>query len=110
MDAVVYCKTLFRMCKSNPVCGGCPLKSEGGCIAMLLGDMEKAVPIVEQWGKDHPVKTRRSEFLKMFPNADLGNILPCDLDKTLLRPHCNDDGGCVICMREYWGAEATDND
>ena len=114
MDAVEFIKTVNRLCK-NQICEECPVYKNGMYCMVGFDDdsiksIDETVSKVEQWAKDHPVKTRRSEFLKMFPNADLGNILPCDLDKTLLRPHCNDDGGCVICMREYWGAEATDND
>lgn len=32
---------------------------------------ELAVSIVEQWSKEHPIKTYKSEFLKLFPNATL---------------------------------------
>lgn len=119
MDAVEFFKTANRLCK-NRSCRECPVCKDGVCMVMhafrkddnddLVKSIEETVSKVEQWAKDHPAKTRQSEFLKMFPNADIGNILPCNLDKTLLRPHCNDDGGCVICMREYWGKEVSDND
>lgn len=113
MDAAVYVKTLFRMCKSYPVCGGCPLKSKDGCIAIMFGDMEKAVPIVEQWAKDHPIKTRQSEFLKLFPNAAIDEddgilgIRPCEIDESIV---CTNEKGCENCYRKYWLAEVTDND
>lgn len=113
MDAVEFFKTANRLCK-NQDCKECPVAKEGRCMAgfndYLIKNIEETVSKVEQWAKDHPAKTRKSEFLKMFPNADIGNVLPCDLDRTLLRPHCNDDDGCVICMREYWGKEVSDND
>lgn len=94
MDAVVYGKTLLRMCKSHPACGGCPLQSKDGCMAEIFGDVEKAVPIVEQWAKDHPIKTRQSEFLKMFPNVpmrdDVIDICPATVVKGLKNAeHCN---------------------
>lgn len=120
MDAAVYVKTLFRMCKSYPVCGGCPLKSKDGCIAMMFGDMEKAVPIVEQWAKDHPLKTRQSEFLKMFPNAkfpnaktDGGVIIFCPrgfLPKGEAETYCEKHDECIECCKDYWLAEVNDND
>lgn len=39
---------------------------------VMLGDASvesigEMISIVEQWSKDHPIKTRQSEFLKMFP-------------------------------------------
>lgn len=115
MDAVEFFKTVNRLCKNQRHCAECPVCKNGvSCMGKADDDsiksIDETVSKVEQWAKDHPVKTRQSEFLKMFPNADIGNILPCDLDKTLLRPHCNDDDGCVICMREYWGEEVSDND
>lgn len=112
MDAVVYVKTLLRMCKNHPVCGGCPLKSKEGCIAVMFGDMEKAVPIVEQWAKDHPVKTRQSEFLKMFPNAAIGEsdgilrIAPCDIEGKKIG--CVNGKGCNDCRLEYWLTEVSE--
>lgn len=114
MDAVVYVKTLLRMCKSHPVCGGCPLKSKEGCIAIMFGDMEKAVPIVEQFAKDHPVKTRQSEFLKQFPDAKTNTegvlvISPCYIDKKMLNDCKEKDVYCDKCRREYWLTEVTDN-
>ena len=74
-------------------------------------NIEETISKVEQWAKDHPVKTRQSEFLKIFPNADIDNILPCDLDKNLKRGHCHDDdAGCFYCKKNYWNEEVTDND
>lgn len=114
MDAVVYVKTLLRMCKNHPVCGGCPLKSKGGCIAIMFGDMEEAVPIVEQWSKDHPVKTRQSEFLKMFPNADLICLLPCHVEKDKRPMRCAKYGylsitcRCDRCRDDYWNEEVSE--
>lgn len=113
MDAVVYCKTLLRMCKSHPACCGCTLKSKYGCIAILFGDMEKAVPIVEQWSKDHPVKTRKTEFLKMFPDANMNGIektwCVAQFDKNIKcdQNHC---GGyyCEVCKRKFWNEEVSE--
>lgn len=91
MDAVKYVKTLHRLCKSQDGCSECVLESEDGCIAAASRYDKNAVPIVEQWAKDHPVKTRQSEFLKAFPNApiDKGNgvlfVDPCTVDSTQKR-------------------------
>lgn len=75
MDAVEYIKVLRRLCKMHKICNKCPLHGEHGCICTYMGeDAEKVVQIVEQWAKDHPVKTRKSEFLKLFPDAEMVNI------------------------------------
>lgn len=122
MDAVEYVKAMHRLCKSQDCyfgrTPGCPLlnkegKKYGYCIANMGGCAEKAVKIVEQWAKDHPVKTRQSEFLKMFPNAatyeDDGIlcIKPCVIDKSI---ECINGKNCDGCRRKYWLAEVTDND
>lgn len=116
MDAVKYIKTLRRLCKSKDSCSVCPLlnKESDSCIADIVEEAEKAVQIVEQWAKEHPVKTRQSEFLKRFPNAKLDSngvlaIRPCDIDSKC----CTDDdylSKCGICAKDYWLTEVTDND
>lgn len=81
--------------------------------------IEETISKVEQWAKDHPVKTRRGEFLKMLPNADLiicTRLLPCSLDKTLKPLRCAKYGylsitcRCDKCRDDYWNEEVTDND
>lgn len=114
MDAVKYVKTLHRLCKSQDGCSECVLESEDGCIAAASRYDKNAVPIVEQWEKDHPVKTRQSEFLKAFPNApiDKGNgvlfVDPCTVDSTQKgNKYCSIS--CTTCRKNYWLAEVTDN-
>lgn len=72
--------------------------------------------IVEQWAKDHPVKTRQSEFLKLFPNAAIDEddgilcVDPCIIEKSI---RCTNGKTCDDCRREYWLTlitEVTDND
>lgn len=122
MDAVEYEKYRIKMCKEM-------ILKKGGCGACEMYDVvrlrcrtpasvcmkededyyKKNVAIVEQWSKDHPIKTRKSEFLKMFPNADIDSILPCDLDKNLKRGHCHDDDeGCFYCKQNYWNEEVSE--
>lgn len=124
MDAFEYIKEAKRICKSRGVCksafGKCPLLDENGhCTATadiraadIIEKTERAVQIVEQWAKEHPVKTRQSEFLKMFPNADLCrdviDISPCSIEKEMRK--CCGDRNCGECKRTYWLAEVTDND
>lgn len=122
MDAVEYEKTKYRLCRSKDSCFECPLqdKENCGCIADTIEYVENAVPIVEQWAKEHPVKTRQSEFLKQFPNAQLNKdgvlvIDPCKIDTNSKE----DDKcealktgmySCSDCRKKYWLTEVTDND
>lgn len=126
MDAVEYIKEAKRICKSRSVCksvsGKCPLLDENGhctatadiCATDIIEKAEKAVQIVEQWAKDNPIKTRQSEFLRMFPNAQRGNgvvdICPMNFDRNFECSYKNDYYTCVDCKRTYWLTEVTDND
>ena len=109
MDAVEYLKAFGRLC-NNYLCGdNCPLidscddESDDGYV--------RKVQIVEQWAKEHPVKTRQSEFLKLFPEASvLGdgylNICPSQLSSECRDKEtggCYDPGmDCGKCKRDYW--------
>lgn len=46
---------------------------------------KKPLPSLKKWSAEHPVKTRQSEFLKLFPNADVQNdvirICPKKIDQ-----------------------------
>lgn len=117
MEAVKFFKTVNRLCK-NQGCNICPVAKEGCCMVGFDDDsiksIEETVSKVEQWAKDHPVKTRQSEFLKKFQDAKIGKdgvliIYPCAVEKRLSRTKC---GGmfCDDCRREYWLEEVTDND
>ena len=119
MDAVEFFKTVKRLCK-NQGCDGCPVCKNNTCMVMLMARMngasdesiEETISKVEQWAKDHPVKTRQSEFLKLFPNAAIGEddgilcIKPCTIDESI---GCTNGKGCDDCYRKYWLAEVTDN-
>lgn len=102
MDAVEYLKTKRKMCETfQSCCINCPLKGDCG----MPTDPKGNVKAVEQWAKEHPPKTRQSEFLKMFPNADLldgvVNVVPCTVDKTLSGDSCANTT-CFECTRKYW--------
>lgn len=116
MDAVEFFKTVNRYCKNQ----GCKkYLACRGDLCMIWPDddsvksIEEMISKVEQWAKDHPVKTRQSEFLKQFPNAVVDEddgilgINPCAIDESI---GCTDGKGCDGCRRKYWLAEVTDND
>jgi hypothetical protein len=126
MDAVEYFKAYARMCDSfdsknnitGKPCVGCPLDDIGrGChMNDLTNNAEECVAAVEKWAKEHPAKTRQSEFLKQWPNAELdceGVIVidPCDIDKTMYRKYkgCS-KGDCPDCRRDFWLAEIKDEE
>lgn len=119
MDIVEFFKTVNRLCK-NRTCGECPIWKNGTCMADFGDDsvksIEETISEVEQWAKDHPVKTRQSEFLKIFPRAKVRDgvisLCPQFYCITILGTDftgCNPND-CAKCLREYWLAEVTDND
>lgn len=66
MDAVEFFKTVNRLCKNQSGCAKCPIWEKGMCMARFgdysVKNIEETISKVEQWAKDHPVKTRKSEF------------------------------------------------
>lgn len=116
MDAVEFVKTANRLCR-NRCCTKCPLYKNGACMAGFgdysVENIEETISKVEQWAKEHPVKTRQSEFLKMFPNAAIDEddgilcIKPCEIDESI---GCTNGKGCDDCYRKYWLTEVTEND
>lgn len=119
MDAVEYIKTIHRLCESQngySGCSGCPLLNEDDYCSIVDARerAEDVVQIVEQWAKDHPIKTRQNKFLKMFPGAkiDSGFIIFCP--KFLLperegEVYCRKHIKCKECRKDYWLTEVTDN-
>ena len=109
MDAVEYVKQRARMCDYYVNCDDCPAGNHGRCAS--LNEIPKMVPIVEKWAKEHPVKTRQSEFLKQWPDAEIGydgllTIAPCQLNIELLQcdsqEDCENRGVCNKCCRDFW--------
>lgn len=106
MDAVECMKAVTRMLKSGTI--DCAIQKY--ISAQKKNDYEGMVEAAEQWAAAHTVKTRQSEFLKLFPNAPIytntHNVAldPCLVDTTL-RGHCPTGRGCDICRREFWLAE-----
>lgn len=77
-----------RLCASFEKCNQCVLhKFCADQRNIFSNDIDKANEIILKWCEEHPIKTRQSEFLKMFPNAmkdgDVINIDPCVVDETL---------------------------
>lgn len=117
MVAVEFFKTVNRLCKNQRCCAECPIHKNGmGC--MIKADdesIEETISKVEKWGKDNPINTRQSEFLRMFPNAPIDKrngvlfVDPCTIDSTQKgNKYCSIS--CATCRKNYWLSEVTNND
>ena len=97
MDAVEFIKQVRRMGKQ---------KGEAICFKLEEKDTE-IVEKVEQWAKEHPIKTRQSEFLKMFPNASVGYngtlvICPSQADTKAVAECVRSERNCDKCKHDFW--------
>lgn len=115
MDAVEFVKTLGRMC--NVECIRCEFwkrRSSGeSCAYWQKNHPEEAVAIVEKWAKEHPVKTRQSEFLAQYPEAEIAHdgvisICPIAISAAYREKDESCDSRsdtCAECRRKFWLAE-----
>lgn len=115
MDAVKYVKALRRLCSSRDDCFGCPLENKEDCCCITDTSTEKAVQIVEEWAKEHPVKTRQSELLKLFPNTKIDRVVIIFCPRNFLpegekNEYCKGNKSCRECRKDYWLTEVTNND
>ena len=115
MEAKEFVYGLRRMCKfyDNGNCyknvgteevESCPmLKYNCGNIDDLS---DESFDIVEEWVEQHPLKTRQTELLKIYPNArmweddDFLGFCPKNLDT---EKECT--ATCRNCCKEYWSKE-----
>lgn len=115
MDAVEYLKEAIRICNTTNDCEECPFrnfKATFPCHSWVdsvdAANPEKAVEIVEKWAAEHPKKTRKSEFLKTFPNAAIRDshidIKSCEVDTEFKCPDRN-TVSCGECKQRYWHEE-----
>ena len=109
MDAVEFLKATRRLCAIYHCDDGCPLFDS--CDAETDDGYAKKVRTVEQWAKEHPVKTRQSEFLKQWPDAEIGDdgypsVAPCQLYKDMEEKDengvCCKNCGCAECRHDFW--------
>ena len=105
-----------RMCMKCGDCEDCPLSYENNeininCDRFMQEHLDKANEIILKWCEEHSIKTRQSEFLKMFPNVRIykGAIdicpwtIDCDYDCKNKKKYVDFD--CTGCKKEYWLAE-----
>ena len=74
LDAELFIKELYRMCKwvhgeypETPcVYPHCPLVKLGCYYESMAKNPTETVRIVEEWSKAHPIQTRREKFKEVF--------------------------------------------
>ena len=94
-------KDLKRMCEYYSDCEDCPLYINCTRPDNFSDDTDE---IVDNWVKEHPVKTYAMDFFEKFPNApkeDDGTPIPCVEDiygvGKQLKECPNGDIGCLKC-------------
>ena len=120
MDAVEFLKEAKRYCKwcknttqdgKKRLCDACYFEKLNDIFNLHPMAYGKFVETVEQWVKEHPVKTRQSEFLKQWPDAEISDdglpaISPCQLNVLFIhgkaQKDCEDRGVCNKCSRDFW--------
>ena len=109
MNAIEFLEKIRIICEHHLNCDdGCPLKTwYDKNLYSLSEDPKKVIEVVEKWTNEHPVKTRQSEFLKMFPRvrtSDDGVIYmdPCDVDTSYENENGCDNIPCRDCKEKYW--------
>lgn len=121
MNTVNFIKERTRMCKNfGDECEKCPAFNACedelcSCAVDVESPMDAVdqIAIVEEWAKEHPLKTRQSKFLEQYPEADLnalGVISICPL--RIIKTHENSNRICKTtgktcddCMQEFWNEE-----
>ena len=106
MDAIEFIKAMKQMLSAGANCS----TVQKYISAYKKNDYEGIVEAAEQWAAEHPIKTRQSEFLKLFPGApiypDTGlvRVSPCQVDRALCG-NCPTGIDCIECRKAFWLAE-----
>lgn len=109
-DFRTFKKEMDRMCDSLGFHTElCPFKINDvewdccNCDENCLVKIDFAIETVQKWSDEHPIKTRQSEFLKMFPDARTRywrdsclvlDICPREIDKYFI---CKKSTFCAEC-------------
>ncbi len=105
-DYVRYEKAF--MCYGGEVkCPICKMSRYNNGKEMLCGEFrcnypDEAEKIIDNWCEEHPLKTRKDEFLKMFPDTKLFKAgVPVICPKNLVKYNCHSEG-CSDCKKKFW--------
>lgn len=121
MDALEFGRIRRRICNTYfQDCSKCPLFIDNKeChVGGRLYDTDEDISLienVEQWAKEHQIKTKQGELLKMFPNTpiDKNGIVkacPCNFGfvfkdgeiKIATSPYEGCVGACPECRKKFW--------
>lgn len=103
MDAVEFLRDFRRMCNSyGNTCDNCKLDGDGCSFSGCVCDHEKMIHVVEEWAKEHPVKTRLLELLKVLHNCRRVQGYPehCILEYDT-KQKCM-GRRCLDCKKIFW--------
>lgn len=122
MEFIDFLRKMDRVCENSDHCQNCPLKpfpcnDDIASIARNVDDqtLREMEDVVKEWNEKHPAKTRKSEFLKMFPNAQMVDIerifCVAHFDVTKKCKGINpSEEQCIACRYRFWNEEMADND
>ena len=106
MDAKEFIRQRNRMCKKynsagNVGCKNCPAW-EYSCVGVDEMEEEdfKLIDVIEKWAKENPPKKMRTEFLKLFSNAQLEHCPPHFCIRVLIGEY--KDSECLNCCEKHW--------
>lgn len=108
MNALEFVRKRNRMCRSFiGRCDDCPADKINCCDTFDWN--EEIVSIVDKWSKENPRKTRQSEFLKLFPEANVDGdgcltLIPCQFYQNMYS-ECDNRYKCAECRRKFWNQE-----
>lgn len=113
MDALEFIRERNRMCKHFRGCDQCPAYGMICGTIWEMNDAERLVQIVGEWAKEHPHKTRQSEFLEQYPEARVDKYgIPSICPINIAKNHRDEDCRCADpmencneCRREFWMQE-----
>lgn len=120
MKATIY--DLRRYCQ-NTLCTECKLNGDNEgvdsyycldgmmCLEQNYKYLDFINKVVTEWCASHPVKTRKTELMKLFPNCRFGNFgypSGCvqDYDQTVeCQISKNKNNTCGDCKSKFWDKE-----
>lgn len=88
MEAIEFLKEAQRLCEQSRHCSMvCPLyercifdfKYEDESSKETWERIEKAVAIIEQWNKEHPIITNAQKFKEVFGEIEIKDLIYCRL-------------------------------
>lgn len=112
MEALDFVMELKRLCKSNRRCADCVLCSDKGICYCNVENLEGAIPLVEQWSKEHPKVTNLDHYAEELERIGykvekdcLHSRCPIPKSTLFLKDRCPDISGSCSDCRKWWDEE-----